>query len=153
VRSRRLPTTWPGTVSDRIRFEGGARRIYPSLRGRPWQGAGPGGFRYTVVTAVPFYEARRVTMLFRPRSRVPTVLVDGPSGSPHRYGDTGALCLWFPNDPSARRWRFTDGLCDLLDLVVTHLFKEAWWREFSEWLGEAAPHDPPQEGRADGVAA
>ena len=26
-------------------------------------------------------------------------------------------------------------------MIAEHLFKEAWWREHDEWLGEEYPHD------------
>jgi hypothetical protein len=134
-----------------MRFERDARQAYPTLRGRPWGSQGAGGFRYLVMVLVPFYNAwRRVTIRFGPGRDVPRVHVDGP-GSPHRYADR-SLCLWYPGDPIARRWRFADGLADLLDLVTVHLFKEAWWRETGEWLGEEAPHGPVQSGPRPAVA-
>jgi hypothetical protein len=132
-----------------MRFEGDARQSYPSLRGRSWNRQGVGGFRYMVLILVPFYNVlRRVTIRFGPGRGVPTVDVDVPT-SPHRYTDR-ALCLWYPRDPVARRWRFAAGLTDLLDLITVHLFKEAWWRETGEWLGEEAPHGPDL-GRAAAV--
>jgi hypothetical protein len=33
------------------------------------------------------------------------------------------------------RWRFEHGLLDLLDAISAHLFREAWWREYHEWVG------------------
>jgi hypothetical protein len=30
-------------------------------------------------------------------------------------------------------------------MAAEHLFKEAWWRENDEWLGEEHPHDPDDE--------
>ena len=39
------------------------------------------------------------------------------------------------------RWVFEDGLLALMGLVMAHLFKEAWWRETGEWLGEEVPHE------------
>jgi hypothetical protein len=64
--------------------------------------------------------------------------VDGPP-SEHRHSD-GGLCLWFPIDPRPRRWTIDDGLLQLLLLSIAHLFKEAWWRESDEWLGEHVHH-------------
>lgn len=33
-----------------------------------------------------------------------------------------------------------DGLLVLFGMIAEHLFKEAWWREHHEWLGEEYPH-------------
>ena len=103
--------------------------------------------KYTATVTVPFYEAREVTFFLLPDEREPKVLVDGPSSSPHRYPD-GSLCMWHPSDPAAHRWRPEDGLLDLLDATVDHLFREAWWREHDEWLGPEAPHEPSAERKA-----
>jgi hypothetical protein len=91
---------------------------------------------------VPDYEPRNVEIRFA-WSRVPKVFVDGP-GSPHRYDD-GSLCMWYPRDPPEEKWVFEDGLLALLNLIQAHLFREAWWREYGEWLGPQAPHAPPKE--------
>lgn len=139
---------WPARVTDRLRFERGARIAYPSLRGGPAKRLASGGFRYTVDINVPFYETHAVTIIFPPHSRTPKVLANGPSRSPHRYDD-GSLCMWHPRDPPSQRWRFDDGLLDLLDAITAHLFREAWWREHDEWLGPEISHDAvidePQE--------
>jgi len=97
---------------------------------------------------VPHYESRRVEISFTDWSRLPVVRVDGPS-SPHRYDDRGSLCMWYPDDPPERRWVFGDGLLALLNIIQAHLFKEAWWREYGEWLGEEAPHAPVKEPAAE----
>ena len=105
---------------------------------------GPGR-RYALDIQVPFYEeVRHVTIDFPTRSAVvPTIRADGPTESPHRYPD-GAICIWYPWDPSAERWVVTDGLLHLIRLVEVHLFREAWWREHHEWLGPEAPHGDPK---------
>ena len=90
---------------------------------------------------MPSYGARKVHIRFSGMSDVPSVFVDGPRDSPHRYSD-GSLCMWYPRDPVDRRWVFEDGLLDLIGLVIAHLFREAWWRETGEWLGEEVPHEP-----------
>lgn len=130
---------WPERIADRLRFERGARAAYPDLRGGPTKRTT--GFRYVVTVEVPFYEPRVVTIIFPPRSQTPVVLADGPPASPHRYDD-GGLCMWFPGDPPAMRWRFSHGLLDLLDAIRAHLFREAWWREHNEWLGPEVGHLP-----------
>lgn len=133
---------WPQRISDRLRFERGARTAYPGLRGGPTKRTT--GFRYIATIDVPYYETRTVTITFRARSLTPTVLADGPPQSPHRYDD-GSLCMWHPDDPPSMRWRFDHGLLDLLDAIMAHLFREAWWREHNEWLGPEVGHQPNPE--------
>ena len=55
----------------------------------------------------------------------------------------------YPGDPAERRWKKEDGLLKLLDTAVQHLFKEYWYRDTGEWLGEEAPHGPKIEASAD----
>ena len=50
--------------------------------------------------------------------------------------------MWYPKDPVDSRWVFVDGLLALIGLVMAHLFREAWWRETGEWVGEEVPHGP-----------
>jgi hypothetical protein len=88
---------------------------------------------------VPYYEPRFVTIRFPRHGRGPYITADSPATSPHRFDD-GTLCLWHPADRRSRRWVFEDGLLDLLDAIVGHLFREAWWRETGEWLGDEVPH-------------
>jgi hypothetical protein len=87
----------------------------------------------------------------------PRVLADPGATSPHRLpGD--ALCLWYPADPTDRRWDYTHGLVALLNLARNHLFFEDYWRETGvaggpgrnagTWLGDEAPHGFPAEWRA-----
>lgn len=94
---------------------------------------------YLLEIDVPYYDRRRVTITFENGSRVPKVTVDGPPESKHRYSD-GSLCMWCPRDSVEKRWEFRDGLLQLLPLIGTHLFREAWWRETGDWPGEEAPH-------------
>lgn len=80
---------------------------------------------------------------------MPRIYVDGPTESPHRYGER-ELCIWYPRDPPERRWVFEDGLLVLINLIQAHLFREAWWREKGEWLGPEAPHAVPKEPVTEG---
>lgn len=102
---------------------------------------------YEVDLAVPGYDSRHVTIDFDRRTWWrPRMFADGPAGynaSPHRFPGRGhrELCLWYAGDPPALRWEPDDGLLHLLGMVAEHLFKEAWWREHGEWLGEEYPHD------------
>ncbi len=50
------------------------------------------------------------------------------------------MCIWYPGDGEDQRWVPEDGLLALLGMTAVHLFKEAYWRETGEWLGEEAPH-------------
>jgi hypothetical protein len=34
-----------------------------------------------------------------------------------------------------------DGLLALFGMILVHLFKEAYWRENGQWLGDEFPHD------------
>lgn len=68
----------------------------------------------------------------------------------HTFG-RNRLCMWYPSDPSEKKWQKEDGLLKLLDTVVQHLFKEHHYRETGEWLGEEAPHGPKIEASADQV--
>lgn len=133
---------WPHRISDRLRFERGARAAYPGLRGGPTKRTT--GFRYVATVDVPYYEPRTVTITFPAKRRTPTVFADGPPQSPHRYDD-GSLCMWHPGDPPSMQWRFDHGLLDLLDAIRAHLFREAWWREHREWLGPEVGHRPNPE--------
>jgi hypothetical protein len=99
---------------------------------------------YDVDLEIPGYERRHVTVEFeRKYWWPPKVCADGPTGreaSPHRFGGR-QLCLWYSGDPPERRWEPADGLLLLLGMIAEHLFKEAWWLEHGEWLGEEYPHD------------
>lgn len=133
---RRDAGPWYGNDRERVRFEGAARLTLPGLRVR-----GGVGWTYSLRVEVPHYVVQRdVTIAFsRPNPRVPKIRASGPSESPHRFDD-GALCVWDPRGPANERWQFGDGLLHLIGLVVQHLFKEEWWREYKEWLGPEAPH-------------
>jgi len=109
------------------------------------------GFRATVPLVVPGFGRRIVTILFAKDSpRYPIVNTDGPAASKHRNPD-GSLCMWYQWDDEERRWAFEHGFRHLIALSALHLFREAWWRETGEWLGEQAPHGDPknQGGLAD----
>jgi hypothetical protein len=83
------------------------------------------------------------------------VIVEDWSGAAlrHAYGHS-SLCMWYPSDPPEKKWRRADGLLKLIDTAVQHLFKEYYFRETGEWLGEeihagvpkAEPRPRPDEG-------
>jgi hypothetical protein len=129
---------WYGDERRRVLFERGARRI-PGLRGATISSGARAGRVYSVSLEVPHYERRRVEVRFpKATPTLPHVIADGPTNSPHRYGNT-RLCMWHPDD-CEQRWELDDGLLVLLGMTSAHLFREAWWRETGEWLGPEAPH-------------
>lgn len=136
--------SWLEDFPRRVRLEADARRAFRTLRWRRQQRRqGPFDI-YDVDLEIPGYERRHVTVEFeRKYWWPPKVCADGPTGreaSPHRFGGR-QLCLWYSGDPPERRWEPADGLLLLLGMIAEHLFKEAWWLEHGEWLGEEYPHD------------
>jgi hypothetical protein len=102
------------------------------------------GFAVQFTARPPSCAPRHVTVVFR-SSDTPTVLVDGPTESPHRYA-AGSLCMWYPYDPPERRWMRRDGAAALAGHIVKHLVLEDWWRQTGEWAGEQVrhKHDSPE---------
>ena len=49
-----------------------------------------------------------------------------------------------PKDPPDRQWNRADGILKLVDTAVAHLFKELYFRETGEWLGEEVHRDVPK---------
>jgi hypothetical protein len=148
-RSRR-PRSWLEDFSRRARLEAPARAAYPTLRHRRVQRHDGPVHVYEATVPVNGYDCRRVTLEFEGRlEEWPKVYADGPAGadaSPHRHADRQfhRLCLWHHDDPPERRWVAEDGLLALFGMASEHLFKEAFWREHHQWLGEEYPHgDPP----------
>lgn len=135
---------WYGRFPERLAFERGAQRRVPGLRGRHSRRPGSRGWYYRLTMPVEGFEARVVYVFFDPSNpKLPKVYVDGPEPH-HRYSD-GSLCMWYPKDTPDQKWSFPDGLEKLLAFIAVHLFKEAWWREHDEWLGDEAPHGPEDE--------
>lgn len=64
----------------------------------------------------------------------------------HTYGAC-RLCMWYPSDPPEKRWKKSDGLLKLIDTAVLHLFKEYYFREKGEWLGDEV-HEAPRKAAA-----
>jgi hypothetical protein len=149
VGTPRRPHSWLDNHPRRARLEAGARRAYPWLKYRRRQRPHGPIHIYEVDLPVPGYEARHVIVTFgHDNPSFPRVYADGPSdatASPHRYAERGrtCLCIWHPDDPPGRRWVPSDGLLSLFGMTIEHLFKEGWWREYGEWLGDEAPHSSP----------
>jgi hypothetical protein len=102
-----------------------------------------------VIVVPPGLEPRQVTIIFsRATPEAPVVYADGPTDSPHRYHN-GALCMWFPWDPPAARWRRRDGAGALLGQIVAHLVREEWWRRTGEWVGDEVAHSDREPGQDD----
>lgn len=135
---------WYADEKSRIVFERQVQKYFPEVRRGTAKVDGETLLAYRTRVEVPFYESRKVEILFYPRHTpgTPIVLTDGPIESPHRYPsfERRRLCLWYPHDPPEARWIWDDGLLHLLGLTRLHLFREAWWRESGEWLGPQAPH-------------
>ena len=143
---------WYDDFRYRIHFEGEARRTFPSLRvSRTGKGIKSGAVVYTLHATVPEFEQRRrikITLMNWTRPSVKSVTADGPTSSPHRYGDH-ALCMWHPGDGPDLRWQPEEGLLRLIRYAQVHLFKEEFWRSYGEWPGPEAPH---AEGEAKEAA-
>ncbi len=150
---RRVPQSWLEDVARRYRSVAPAKVLFPTLREKRVQRQRSVAYIFTVTVPVPNYEERQVRIEFRQWLHgSPKVFVDGPTDSPHRYRHESdrSLCLWFPSDGPNRRWQPEDGLVQLIGMIETHLFKEAYWRETGEWLGEEGPHGD-QVVRDDGA--
>ena len=142
---RRKSEPWFKDVRERMRLLRELRREFPDVDAR----ATGRGMDFDIVirltVPVPDHDARRVTIRVcnGPRPYYPRVTADGPSDSPHRYRDN-TLCMWHPDDPDEERWVPADGLLALTRHVQVHLFKEAWYRQSGEWIGEEASHRTPK---------
>ncbi len=147
--------SWEQNLVLRLRFERAAYAVYPDLRSRPIGRRKSARITYVVAVTVHEYEPRLIEMQFRrtsPKPALTGVYVDGPAESPHRYSphprdalQRPSLCIWYPHDPPELRWVVSDGLLSLIEMTRVHLFKEAYWRETGEWLGDEVVHDqhPP----------
>ena len=137
---KRYGGPWYGNDKRRAIFERGAKQQFPTLRGTTCKSGSKAGHTYKVILDVPHYEQRKVEIFFSKQTPpLAKITADGPTDSPHRYGD-GTLCIWYPDDPVLERWVVEDGLLMLLGLIIAHLFREAWWRETGEWLGPEKGH-------------
>jgi len=138
---------WYSDYRELLKFEQGADEQFSSLRHENKRSGRKIWREYRLTIDVPEYEPRQVVIKFKPGyGSAPSVTVDGPTDSPHRYEkNDGELCMWYPWDPKESRWIIADGLLHLLVLVQAHLFREAWWRETGgndngEWLGPEVAH-------------
>lgn len=146
MRPGRRPSSWVQDVARRHVLVAPARAAFPTLKYKRVQGRRGISYVFHAVVPVPGYEARPVRIEFqRALPTFPHVWAGGPIESPHRYRHEHdrSLCLWYPDDSADRRWQPDDGLLELLGMIEAHLFKEAYWRETGEWLGDEGPHGEP----------
>lgn len=145
---RHSHTHWSRDLRYRLRFERGLRVAFPNLEVEETGRTAKHEVIYRLTVSVEGYEPRRVTIRVKNAYRpFPRVFVDGPTASPHRYGD-GSLCMWYSRDSPASIWLPAHGLLALVRVAQLHLLREAWWREKGEWLGAEAPHEPIEKAEA-----
>lgn len=125
---------WYLDAREREAFEGQVRDICPDVVGA----IASQGYVVRFTVPVDHYDPRQVLVIFSEHDE-PVVFADGPSTSKHRWSN-GALCMWDPADPAGRRWIRQFGAGLLVELIRTHLFREAYWRETDHWPGNEAPH-------------
>lgn len=142
--------SWEQNYGLLLRFERDAYLAYPSLRRSSTGARRYARVVYRLVVPVEHYAPRMIEIHLRRTSPEPAltrVYSDGPTESPHRYSPhhkdpqkRPSLCIWYPDDPPDQRWTPRDGLLTMIEMTRVHLFKEAWYRETGEWLGEEVPH-------------
>ena len=132
---------WYGELRQRLAFERGFCDS-PGRSGRMSRYRGKACYTYRLPVEVPTYGVRQVTISFdRKAPNMPRVFADGPCLSRHRFEDE-SLCMWYQKDPPERRWLFNEGLCLLVGHIKIHLFKESWFVDTGEWLGDEIRHRP-----------
>ena len=98
------------------------------------------GRLYELTVDVAYYGPHPVEILFKNSApETPRVSVARPATSPHRFDDN-TLCMWFPWDDNTNKWLRRDGLLALVGHIGVHLFRENWWHEYGEWLGDEITH-------------
>lgn len=149
VGRRRDQRSWLENVVQRVFLTRSAFAAYPDLEYRRQLLPRGAIYSFSATVAVEGYESRHVVVRFDSRHpNHPTVLVDGPDDSPHRFPTRYGrrrLCLWFPQDPPERKWDPQQGLHALFGMIVVHLFNEAWWAETGVWIGEEYPHGEDEQ--------
>ncbi len=147
---------WRRDVGARGRMEAGIRSRYPGIK----VSKSAKRLTYELELDLEVYDPRRITVIFKadePASCV-EVLADGPTESPHRYGER-SLCMWYPADPPELRWLPEHRLAGLIEMARLHLFREEYWRrtggwDGGEWLGpEIHPGEEEAEETANGAQA
>jgi hypothetical protein len=91
-------------------------------------------------------EQVRITQQRRTSQPAPDAVPIGPKRSWLHRNPTadgtpgGALCLWYPLDPSRLRWDWSKGFETFVLVVHRHLLTEESVRRGSPWPVEDAPH-------------
>ena len=136
IRTRRLGNLrapwWRRDIAARGRMEAGIRSRYPGIE----ISSSAKRLTYELELDLEVYEARRITIVFKadgPASCV-EVFADGPTESPHRYGEK-KLCMWYPKDPPELRWLPEHRLASLIEMARLHIFREEYWRRTGGWNG------------------
>ena len=101
-------------------------------------------FAWRVTVNVPVYDDEYVRRIELDERRAVSVKAEGWRGPMRHTFGANALCMWYPKDPPNRQWNRADGLLKLVDTAVAHLFKELYFRETGEWLGEEVHRDVPK---------
>jgi hypothetical protein len=138
---RRNRVPWYHDFRARIRFERRARERYPDLNAPARSPGLRTDIVYRLTVDVPHYDPRCIEIRIRNGYSPgrPRITCDGPPESPHRYRG-GYLCVWEPEDEPDGGWVHKDGLEELIERIRVHLFREAYWREYGEWLGTEVVH-------------
>lgn len=112
----------------------------PTLAGYPAESARISVFANRQVVAVPIGRSERTwehRYPFRPLR----------AGCGDWQLAVGALCLWYPDDPSHLRWEWDKGLDDFVRILQRHLWIEEYCRRnHRTWPVEDAPHGSPVVG-------
>lgn len=139
---------WRRDVAARGRMEASIRPRYPGIKIHKSEKR----LFYELELDLEVYEPRRVRIVFKAKEPASCVEVfaDGPTESPHRYGER-RLCMWYPADPPELRWLPEHRLVGLIEMARLHLFREEYWRrtggwDGGEWLG---PEVHPDEEEAE----
>lgn len=98
-------------------------------------------FAWRVTVNVPVYDEEHVLRIELDERRAVSVTAEGWRGPMRHTFGANTLCMWFPKDPPDRQWNRADRLLKLVDTAVAHLFKELYFRETGEWLGEEVHRD------------
>lgn len=99
---------------------------------------------WRVPVTVPVYDERNILRIELDERRPVRVTAEGWEGPMRHTFGANRLCMWYSKDPPNRHWNRSDGLLKLVDTAVAHLFKELYFRETGEWLGEEV-HPDAQE--------
>ncbi|MBW3569121.1 hypothetical protein KY385_03275 [Candidatus Parcubacteria bacterium] len=128
------PATWFEEPETRRMFESG-------LSGTDFTvlHAGISNGKCIYVVSIPI-KAYRTSTLVRIEFNGKSASVYAPGLSGLRHVNPPApeqsLCLWYPGDGAARKWKFEFGIVPLLELVRLHLYKEMRFKETGRWPGE-----------------